>query len=60
MNCCLCERFPGLTPFEVRRERFHEVILIFSRLMEKSNRESNKKDIKSGVIRIKANNDNWY
>ena len=34
MNHNLCENFPGLTPFAVRRENFHEVIVMFIRLID--------------------------
>ena len=33
MNAALCDRFPALSPFSVRRERWHEVLLIYRRLL---------------------------
>lgn len=33
MNAALCDRFPALSPFSVRRERWHEVLLIYGRLL---------------------------
>lgn len=30
----LCENFPGLSPFAVRRENFHEVVTMFVRLID--------------------------
>ena len=56
-----------MNPFAVRRERFHDVILIFIRQIEKNHRSSktNREQefmTKGGqkVIRRKANNDDWY
>ena len=34
MNHNLCENFPGLSPFAVRRENFHEVVTMFVRLID--------------------------
>ena len=59
LNCNLCDRFQGLTPFEVRKARFHEVILISRRLIERNEKDKKKKN-KSGIIKRKAMNDNWY
>ena len=42
LTCALCERFTGLTPFQIRRERYHEVLLLYGRLLDKISRE--KKD----------------
>lgn len=33
MNVSLCDRFPALHPFAVRRERWSNVILIYRRLL---------------------------
>jgi len=67
MNINLCDRFPSLNPFAVRRERFHDVILIFIRQIEKNHRsgKTNREQeftTKGGqkVIRREANNDDWY
>jgi hypothetical protein len=67
LNVNLCEKFPALSPFSVRRERFHEVILIFSRQIEKNQRsgkngKEEKVVTKNGekVIRRRATKDDWY
>ena len=67
MNVNLCERFPALSPFSVRRERFHDVLLIFVRTIKKNKQSGEKTDgqvltTKSGekIIRRKATKDDWY
>lgn len=67
MNVNLCDRFPALSPFSVRRERFHDVILIFARQISKNKRSGTRNEereftTKSGekVIRRKATKDDWY
>lgn len=42
MNHNLCENFPGLTPFAVRRENFHEVVTMFVRLIDHRQRTKTK------------------
>ena len=49
MNHNLCENFPGLSPFAVRRENFHEVVTMFVRLIDhrqrtKTNSDENSND----------------
>lgn len=68
MTELLCERYPGLTPFEVRRERFGEVMLLVRRILDKSRREKGAKKgdtvtrDKAGNIHIRrpATDDSWY
>lgn len=67
MNVNLCDRFPALSPFSVRRERFHDVILIFARQISKNRQIGTKNGereftTKNGekVIRRKATKDDWY
>lgn len=69
MNVNLCDRFPALDPFRVRAQRFHDVLLIFRRLNEKSNAETGGKNknknvpgsyVKNGVLHRPALNDDWY
>lgn len=53
----LCERFPNLTPFKIRRERAYDVFLLVRRLNEKNpgNSENNKrKEVKkvNGKTRV--------
>ena len=54
MNTTLCRRFPSLDPFAVRRERYHDVLTIFSRLADQAAREGKAKaiaDIPKGCIK---------
>lgn len=50
----MCERFPALTPFEVRRQRAHEVFLLISRLYGYNKNNSKPKQIR------KPAGDNWF
>ena len=40
MNTALCKKFPSLDPFQVRRERYHDVISTFARLRDQADREN--------------------
>jgi hypothetical protein len=64
LNVVLCDRFPALDPFRVRAQRYHDVLLIYRRLNEKSSKTTVKKrdgvTVKNGVIRRPAMNDDWY
>jgi len=61
-------KYPALTPFVVRKEKFGEVILLVNRINRKNRREKGIqstdrawKDSKGNLhIRRKAKNDNWY
>ena len=56
----ICERFPGTTPIQIRREPAREVFLLIRRMTKHSDRE--KKDRKPGgkkVIRRPAGDD-WF
>ena len=44
MNHNLCENFPGLSPFAVRRENFHEVVTMFVRLIDHRQRTKTNSD----------------
>ena len=44
MTVNLCENFTALTPFEIRREKFHEVIKLFIRLIDKRQRSDKNGD----------------
>ncbi|MCQ2059797.1 MAG: hypothetical protein MJY71_08240 [Bacteroidaceae bacterium] len=56
----LCERFPALSPFDIRRERLHEFCVLVNRLNDYTKRESKNRD-KNGhqKIRRKAGDD-WF
>jgi hypothetical protein len=61
LNTSLCDRFLALDPFKVRKERFHEVLLVFSRTVEQTKRtKKDKTKTKDGVIRRPAKNDDWW
>ena len=54
----MCERFPGLTPFDIRREKAREVFL-FIRRMTKHRENEQKERPEPGVIRRPAGDD-WF
>lgn len=64
----LCKRYPALTPFAVRREKFGEVVKVLQRINAKSRKEQGAqrsdqvwKDKRGNIhIRREAKNDNWY
>ena len=67
MNTNLCDRFTALTPFSVRRETFHEVLLIYIRLVEQNARKNPDKDkpregsfVLDDTLYQPALNDDWY
>jgi len=59
MEISICERFPSVSPFDVRRERASEVFLLMRRLNNYNSHQ--KKDAKNGkkVFRKKAGDD-WF
>lgn len=62
MQVTLCERFPALTPLQLRREKAREVFLLMSRLIEYAKQENTKNEktnTNSTVIRKHAG-DNWF
>ena len=64
MEISIVERFPALSPFDVRRERASEIFLLLRR-MAKYNENQSKQKKKNGanggkkVIRRKAGDD-WF
>lgn len=64
----LCKRYPALSPFEVRREKIGEVLLLVKRVNQKNDREKGigrkdavRKDADGNIhIRRAATNDSWY
>lgn len=36
----ICNRFPNLSPFDIRKQRFSEVFLLLRRLNDKSSKEA--------------------
>lgn len=59
MEMNLCERFPALTPFSVRREKATEVFLLLRRLDGHNGRQGKKKKQGKTVIRKPAGDD-WF
>lgn len=57
----MCEKFPGITPFSIRRTRAAEVFLLMRRLADHSERKEKeiKKNHGSNVIRRPAGDD-WF
>lgn len=58
MTLNICDRFPSLSPFDVRRERLSEVLKLVSR-MNKSNAHRAKESTQKNVIRRPAGDD-WF
>ncbi len=58
MELNICERFPSLSPFDIRRERASEVFRLVSRI-KKSNKHREKESSQKRVIRRPAG-DNWF
>lgn len=60
MEISLCERFPALSPFDIRQQRAAEVFLLVRRLNNYTEYTNNKKDVRnSRVIRRRAGDD-WF
>ena len=58
----LCDRFTGLTPLKLRREKAKEVFLLINRYNKysiKEEKDNNKSNNNEKVIRRKAG-DNWF
>ena len=47
MTANICENYPALSPFDVRRENFHEVIKLFIRMIDRKQR-LDKRENKNG------------
>jgi hypothetical protein len=58
MELNICERFPSLSPFDVRKERASEVFKLIGRI-RKSNVYRSKEASRKNVIRRPAG-DNWF
>lgn len=64
----ICQRFPAVSPFDLRREYCGEVFLLINQVNTKGEREKGIRpkdqvytDKKGNVhIRREAQNDNWY
>ena len=54
----MCERFPAVTPFSIRRERASEVFLLMRRL-QIYNEHHKSGDKKKNVVRRPAGDD-WF
>lgn len=62
MELSICETFPSLSPFDVRRERAAEIFLLMRRL-SKHNEHKAKKERKTSdgrkIVRRRAGDD-WF
>lgn len=57
----LCDRFPSMTPFTIRKERAYEVFMLLKKYLAYNKREKRKNKKVNGkkVIRKPAG-DNWF
>lgn len=71
MTAACCTRFPGLSPFAVYRERFHDVLCLFADLKQEHNEKSLRNAnggkmppegsfLRGNTLYIPAQNDDWY
>ena len=59
----LCERFPSLSPFDVRKQKFSDVFLLYRRMvnLNKRNEEKNGKvEVIGGKLYVESKNDDWW
>ena len=65
LQVSICDRFPSLSPFKLRKTTFHE-LCVFIRRMNGHNKRENKREMKKKnsngktVIRRPATDDSWY
>ena len=59
MEIGICNRFPALTPFSIRREKAHEVFLLINRLHSYNKNVDENGQRKPRKIRRPAG-DNWF
>jgi hypothetical protein len=61
MELTYCEKFPSLSPFEVRKKPIREVFKIWNRLIDHAERDMQNRDPKTGerILWRPAGND-WY
>lgn len=61
MQLSICDRFPSLSPFDVRKQRFCEVFLLIRRLTESNKNKKKNTNKKTGqkIIRKPAGDD-WF
>ena len=62
LTASICDRFPGLSPFDIRREKVSEVFLLVKRLNaaeERKQRKEKASKTKQGLARVPAS-DNWF
>jgi hypothetical protein len=46
LQISLCDRFPNLSPFDIRKQKFHEVFLLVRRLNKANENKGNSPQIK--------------
>ena len=61
MELSICERFPSLSPFDVRQKKAYDVFLLMRRLSNYNGYQDDNKKVKNGktVIRKRAGDD-WF
>lgn len=62
LQTAICDRFKGLTPFDIRKITFHELCVFIKRMNRHNQRENKKQHTKSNDtgIRRPAADDSWY
>lgn len=71
LEVSLCRQYPGLTPFSVRRERFHDVVNLYiltirhecRMQMAKANNGVKPPDgsfVRGNTLYVPAQNDDWF
>ena len=60
LQMTICERFPSITPLQLRREKAKEFFILVARLNKYNKKEQKKK--KSGTNKIirRPASDNWF
>ena len=61
MEIALCEKFPAMTPFMVRKTRIRDVFKVWNRLLEKIERDKQNRDPQTGEEIIwRPAGDDWF
>lgn len=59
MTNTLCKIYPALTPFIVRRERAHDVFVLYRRIITQPKTKGGRRVDKRGRILVEAGDD-WF
>ena len=60
MEISLCERFPALSPFDIRKQRAGEVFLLVRRLNNYTEYTNDKNDTRNGTVIRRRAGDDWF